>query len=502
MKYFIRNIREKMIKKEFKEIAAYALLIAIITAFMYGYIVINTRLLIGNDGYFHIRFSERILNEGIVHKFPQIYFSELRESFYDKHFLYHIYQIPFIVFTNAIGLPLIYAAKFSAVMLIVLLFVIFYLILIKWKAKPREAFLFSLLFAFSSTIFAFRIIMPRAITFGIIFFLITLFFILNKDWKKTLVSCYLFALGYFAFPITLISLVVIFASQFLAFREDYIKEIAANRKVISAAFFGIMAGIIINPFFPTNIIQGITTDLKASIFRAAELGNAEWNAITTDFFFSGILPCALLLIAAVIYTLKKREKFSAKEFSLFSLALFLLILSAKSVRILDFFVPAAMLFSAIFIARRNLLNKKLFKTLFAIILVIGIVQYVMFANTMLNEKQQDFSACAKYIKENYQERIIFNSTYDDFPQLYYYLPSYYFIAGLDEYYLYDYSKELFNKYRRFSDEPSASLLKDFNARIVFVDLTQKPKLGEKLQKSSEFKREFEADDCMVFKVVS
>ena len=72
-------------------------------------------------------------------------------------------------------------------------------------------------------------------------------------------------------------------------------------------------------------------------------------------------------------------------------------------------------------------------------------------------------------------QLIFNTDWDDFPRLFYFDPSHYYVSGLDPSYLFDKNPDLSRLYERITlgtEEDPGPLIRDrFGARYVFSDNT-------------------------------
>ena len=70
-------------------------------------------------------------------------------------------------------------------------------------------------------------------------------------------------------------------------------------------------------------------------------------------------------------------------------------------------------------------------------------------------------------------QFIFNTDWDDFPRLFYFDPSHYYVSGLDPSYLFDKDPDLSRLYDRITlgqEEDPGPLIRDrFGARYVFSD---------------------------------
>jgi hypothetical protein len=93
-----------------------------------------------------------------------------------------------------------------------------------------------------------------------------------------------------------------------------------------------------------------------------------------------------------------------------------------------------------------------------------------------SETHDYYAAGADWMRENVPPgQLIFNTDWDDFPRLFYFDPTHYYVSGLDPNYLYDKNQELSRLYDRITlgqEEDPGPLIRDrFGARYVFSDNT-------------------------------
>ncbi|MFH1239836.1 MAG: hypothetical protein V1672_01340 [Candidatus Diapherotrites archaeon] len=456
-----------------------------------------------NDGYYHIQFANQMKSEiGMLPKsLPNIYYSIWNTDFTDKHYLFHLALIPFTFFDD-----LVFGAKIANIFFAILMFVAFYFLMKKMDVNnPAIATIF---LGLCSSTFIFRMILPRAISFGILFLILGLYFIKDKNYKALGITAFLFVWAYAAYPILIVSVFVLLIIEYFFFREKYFENVEHNRNVIKYVLIGTLLGIIINPFFPANIINAVNVDLEASLFRIPELGNVEWSSTSSIDFLSGSALVFGLVFFVIFIYLKRGEKMELPQMKYFLLCVFLIILSAKAIRIVDFLIPFLVIFTFSALTKLGYhfsIDWKDMKQL----LVAGLVMAVMLvpagASYMYyqNLEYSDFSECANWISENVPEKsIIYNAVYDDFPQLYFYLPNHYFISGMDEYYLYKYDKDLWQLQRDFWDGnvSAEKISENFNTQTIFIEKSQRKNLTDKLKKRDDYKLEFENTECSVFSI--
>jgi hypothetical protein len=91
-----------------------------------------------------------------------------------------------------------------------------------------------------------------------------------------------------------------------------------------------------------------------------------------------------------------------------------------------------------------------------------------------SEPHDHYQAGAEWLRTQVPRgQIVFNTDWDDFPRLFYYDSSHYYVSGLDPSYLFDKDPELSRLYERITlgqEENPGPLIRDrFGARYVFSD---------------------------------
>jgi hypothetical protein len=91
-----------------------------------------------------------------------------------------------------------------------------------------------------------------------------------------------------------------------------------------------------------------------------------------------------------------------------------------------------------------------------------------------SEPHDHYRAGAAWLRANVPPgEIIFNTDWDDFPRLFYYDSSHYYVSGLDPSYLYEKNPDLSRLYERITlgqEEDPAPVIRDrFGSRYVFSD---------------------------------
>ena len=249
-----------------------------ISAVLLAYIQFASPNLVDPDGYYHIKMAKLIRTEGIPTPFPYLPFTILDEKGYsDHHLLLHIIQIPFTFGDLRIG------AKLSAVFCAALAFAAFFWLLRTYRV-PFPWFWLIVLFA-SSHAFLYRMSMPRAPSLSLGLQFIASYLILKRKFYSLAILCTIFVWTYNAFP-TVAALAIIGTLVF-AYTERRFEY-----RIILASGIGIVAGLVINPYFPRDVLF-LWNHIVPKIFAAkyeTSVGS-EWYPYPTWVFLKVATSC-------------------------------------------------------------------------------------------------------------------------------------------------------------------------------------------------------------------
>jgi len=448
-------------------------------------------------------------DEGIVPVFRWLPKSILNQNdFYDHHFLYHIALIPFTFGDLRIG------AKLSAIIFPALSFTIFYFLFRRQKIPYPWLWALGLLVV--SEAFLFRMSITRAQSASLGFLGLGVLWLLEeKHWGLSILA-FLYVWTYNAFPLFLVA-------GFFYVLACLILDRRFQWKSLVFIVIGIFAGLIINPYFPRNIIFTIRHIVpKLGRGEVSGLGN-EWFPYYTSQLLENSLPSLIIFISGVFAMGMSSKKMDTRTL----LALFLTILFAamlfRSRRFIEYFPPFALIFAAFAWAplieniqlehsqdsKRNRVNVRFWVTVTLSIALAGIFVYSTLNGTrqlMRTSKPYNlYQNAALWLKENTQEgALIFQSDWDDFPRLFFYNTHNTYLAGLDPTFFQQYDPDLFdlwvNLTRGRIDFPSDEILENFDAAYIFTDLNHEQFI-QKAFEDPEIIEVFRDDQAVIFKIV-
>ena len=285
-----------------------------------------------NDGFYHIKLAWLMRTEGLKPDFPYLPLSILNErEFYDHHFLFHAALIPFTFGDLRSG------AKWAAVTFASLAFLaVWYLF--QGQRIPL-AWLWALGLLGISDAFLYRMSITRAQSLSLGALALAYAWLLEGKYKHLAILAFVYVWMYDAFPLMLALAVLHFLAVALTERRIELRPLL----YISG---GIILGMIINPYFPHNLIFSYHHMLpKLTDATSVRVGN-EWYPYDTKQLLDNSLPALVAFASgALALGLSGRKMDSRTALGLFASLLFgLMLFQAR--RFVEYFPPLALIFAA------------------------------------------------------------------------------------------------------------------------------------------------------------
>lgn len=447
--------------------------------------------LAGTDDYYHIKFAQLMREEGLKPAFSWLPLTILKASeFYDHHFLFHVGLIPFTVGN------LVQGAKWASVLFASLAF-----LCVWWLFRSQRvpyAWLWALGLMAVSSAFLYRMSMTRAQSLALAVMVLAVIFLFTKRYRWLLPLSFLFVWLYDAFPLVLIITGIYVISIGLIERHFEWRPLVYSG-------LGIGLGLLINPYFPDNVIftfQHIWP--KLTELTAVRVGN-EWYPYRTDTLLKNS-PLALLafLSGAIALGLHGR-RIDARTLASFLLAAFFGMLLLQSRRFIEYFPPFALIFAALAwapliahptaseqpvsvsqVGRRSPAAifqqgiKRLPAILLALLVLAGLIYTLPDARELMHSAKPSgrYSKVAAWLENNTLpgERI-FQTDWDDFPPLFFNNTHNTYLIGLDPTYMQLHDAALYDLWVEITRgevvRPSGSIVSFFDTRYVMSDLSHR-----------------------------
>jgi hypothetical protein len=449
-----------------------------------------------NDGYYHIKLAYLMRTLGLKPDFPWLPLTILNpREFYDHHFLFHIALIPF-----TFG-DLIAGAKWASVIFASLSFISVWWLL--YTQKVPFSWLWSLGLLAVSEAFIYRMSITRAQSLSLAVLAFGLYLMFSGKYKWLLPLAFIYVWLYDAFPLLLVLAGIYVFSQWLTKRRfDSLPLIYTGA--------GITLGLLINPYFPHNILFAIQHILpKLSEATSIRVGN-EWYPYTTGQLLSNS-PLGLIAFLGGILALglTSRKMSIQTATSLFACVLFgLMLFQAR--RFIEYFPAFALIFSAFawtdYIKDQqqdeSVRNQHSWKAkvparlrpwapavLLSLVLIPGMWLTFQDSQASMNRSKplELFEGASAWLENNTPPGSrVFQTDWDDFPRLFFYNHHNTYLVGLDPTYMQLYNADLYDSWVDITKgritNPSGTIVDRFGAHYVVTDL-----------KHTGFLREAEAD---------
>jgi hypothetical protein len=483
--------------------------LALLLTFLLGmaFIQFATPNMPDNDGFYHIKMAWLMRTQGLKPNFIWLPLTILNpREFYDHHFLFHVLLIPFTFGDLHVG------AKLAAVVFSSLAFVaIWYLF---QRQQIPYAWLWGLALLGISDAFLYRMSITRAQSLSLAVLALAYLWLLEGQYKQLAVLSFFYVWMYDAFPLILALAVLYFISAGLI-------EHRWDVKPLLFIFGGVGLGILINPYFPANIIFSYRHMLpKLSDATAVGVGN-EWYPYTTQQLLSNSLP-SLIAFASGIFALGlSARKMDPRTAFGFFLTLFFGWMLFEARRFVEYFPAFALIFAAFAwtpllqpeVASEAAASSSRSRFRFApILLSVAVIASAAISVPRARDAIRTSrpytlyeNASAWLVKNTPAGSRVFQTDWDDFPRLFFYNTHNTYLIGLDPTFMHLYDPKLYDLWVRITQgkvqQPSQVILNTFGSRYVHVDLQHQGFLKMAAQ-DPNLKEVYRDDQAVLFQVVN
>jgi hypothetical protein len=438
-----------------------------------GWIQFGGAAILDNDGYYHIRWAA-MLRENWPHlpAFKNLPLTTLNEQNYvDHHYLFHVLLIPFTLGDLRVG------AKLAAIVFSSIGMVSLFALLVAWRVQYRWLWLAPLVAG--SEHFLYRMSMTRAPALSLALLGAGTYLILKRKHIWLGVLSFIFVWSYSLFPL-------IFAFTLVYSITVYLCERRFDFRGAVASLIGIIAGLVINPYFPKNLaLLREHLLMKYSSEYPVAVG-VEWDPYDS-WAMLGISAVAFIVFLVGLVAFEyRRRKLDLKPLFFLIVSVMLLIMTFKARRFIEYWPPFAVLFAAFTISPRlesvnfAWLARTRDRVIAAIaaavvtaaaILWMGWCVWTSRGDVKSETDPNTYRGASEWIATNVPAgSMIFNTNWDAFPALFYYNPNYAYVSGLDPTYLYNRDRPLWEVYESINnseEENGARVIKErFGADYV------------------------------------
>ena len=464
-----------------------------------------------NDGYYHIKLAWLMRTEGLKPAFPFLPLSILNENeFYDHHFLFHVALIPFTFGDLRMG------AKWAAVVFASLAF------LAVWYLFQRQRLPYAWLWALGllgiSDGFLFRMSITRAQSLSLGMLALGYAWLLEGKYKHLAVLGFIYVWMYDAFPL-LIALAVL---HFLAIA---LTERRLEFRPLLYTCAGIILGMIINPYFPDNLIFSYHHMLpKLADATSVRVGN-EWYPYDTQQLLDNSFPALVAFASgALALGLSGRKMDARTALGLFVSLLFgLMLFQAR--RFVEYFPPFTLIFASfawtpLFSAlpdsvhstpgtrSLSMLQSYFPLTVLSLAVLMSVGSSLFAARAAIDGSKPYglYANASAWLEKNTPARSrVFQTDWDDFPRLFYYNTHNTYIIGLDPTYLQLYDADLYDLWVDITQgdvrNPSQVIATTFDSQYIHTDLNHR----DFLQIAAEdpgLKEVYRDEQAVIYKVIA
>jgi hypothetical protein len=357
-----------------------------------------------------------------------------------------------------------------------------------------------------SEAFLYRMSMPRVQAVSLLMLFLILHVTLTKRYRWLLPLSFLYVWLYDAFPLILIVVGVYVVVRWLLDRQRDLAPLAY-------AIAGISLGLLINPYFPDNLVfifHHFTPKLTDT--TAIRVGN-EWYPYKTWTLVENSGPALLAFIAGVFALGFQERRMNVPTATLLLISVLLGAMLFKSRRFVEYFPAFTLLFCAIawtpllkHAMRTRAWTRWALPILLAILLIPAIWSNVQATRDSLQKSKpyQRYAAASAWLQEHTPAGSrVFQTDWDDFTQLYFYNTHNTYTLGLDPTYMQLYDPQLYDTWVDISkgrvEAPADVIRHTFDAPYVLTDLKHTSFLRQ-ARADSNLKEVYQDEYAVIFAV--
>ncbi|MBI3115595.1 MAG: hypothetical protein HYZ09_03865 [Candidatus Kerfeldbacteria bacterium] len=462
------------------------------------------------DAFYHAKLAQLIRDQGVVRDFTWLPYTALATHYADQHFLYHIFLIPFVAFPDPLT-----GLKIATVLLGAGFIVTFFLV--ARALNLRGAFVASLALIVS-TPFTFRLALAKGNAFALILLLLVCYAVFRYRPKLLAALAFLYPWSHAGFPLALavtgVFLLASWAVDGLARRTSAQQVLhrlfpawaPGPRSSLPhavtlgvAALGGVVVGLVVNPYFPDNIPFFFDQFVRIGVINYQDVigVGGEWYPYRPlELLTNTIVLTVPLLIAVLAYVLTFVRQ-TRRSLALLLLTLALFLITVKSRRYVEYYVPIGMLFvvsaftdafvrtsfAALRTRARRLAGRwRSFIPSTALIVYLLILLPTILARDLYTEyrdlrggfRADQYAGALAWLAANTPpDAIVVHSDWDEFPVLFYHNDHNRYLAGLDATFLYTADRTRYDLWLGITTGrltvPLRDALTTLDAQYVFVD---------------------------------
>ena len=488
------------------------------------------------DGFYHARIA-LFLRQGILLKdLPWMQYSSITQHFTDHHLLYHLLLVPFTYLKT----PLI-GIKIATVLFAALLGLSFYWLFKKFNLVWPWLWAFLII---SLADLNFRLTLIKVNSWSLIFVCFFIYALYFKKRRLIFILSFLFVWLYGGWPIAfLLGLIFLLATaiydfihhkKIKLFRKHVIitwddkNKYIADKKIIFFLGTGLLAGLILNPYFPHNLKFYYEQFFLIGVINYGHLFSVggEWYSTTPLHLISSGSHFFALAIMAIVILFFNYKKISHLSWFSFLLTFLFFILTIKSRRFVEYYLPFLLLFTAS--AWTDIIKKIGFQTIrrhlgslrqwqkiyllinlavFVIILLPNIYKKILDTKMPSRLPIDRYQASTEWLKNNTTKNsTIFHADWDQWPMLFYYNDQNYYLIGLDFSFMYFSHPQLQQEYiaitnGQLQENLAQKIKNDFGADYIFLEKNRHQSAIANIKKDQNIFLVYEDEYFLIYRIM-
>ena len=502
------------------------------------------------DGYYHIRWSallwESLSQGNWLPTFQWLPLTVLNPEHYnDHHFLFHLLQIPFLWFFEPVT-----AAKVAAVVFSTAAVFSVYWLLYHYKVDHLLVWLAAIFTC--ANMFYYRMNMAKAPPLTIVITVLGIYLLFERKYIWLGPLMFAFVWTYSLFPLLWFAAAI--WTIIIAWNERRFEW-----RPLAYTTGGMIAGNIINPYFPNNLYlfwEHFYTKFKVAEDFAVAVGG-EWYPYSGMELLTHFPVAMLAMLLGYIFFVPRGGKLPEKATFFLMFVSILFAAQFRSKRFAEYFPPFAILFFAFSLqAFRKTMKPELpddlrlelepyldveekkadtvwwnslkeasiwaLGLILAIYFLINLTGFHRFginqeglaetiAGNEANDRYSRAMAWAQGVDSEGKENIpagerIFNANWDDFPKLFFFNTKHAYVYGLDPNYLYSQNPDLYKLLLDITggktDDPAPLIKEKFGANWIFTDAKENDDMVAKLLESGWAEIAYEDDEARILRLRS
>lgn len=430
--------------------------------------------IIGYDGYYHIKIAEVMRRAGFAGLRLDFIWLPLTilgpNAFADHHYLYHILLIPFTYLDLTLG------AKIASIVFPALAF-----LTIAWSLRRQQifgAFAWAAALFLLSDPFLFRLAMPRAQALSLLVLVVGVQWMIDGKYRWLAPLAFVFVWLYNAF-LLLPMVAVLYVAAVL------VTERRLAWTVLVYVGAGTLLGFVLHPYTPNNILFTIQHLYPKFISPTTASVGSEWSPYQTWTLAQNSGPALALFALGALGLGMRAKRMTSAELTWFLCAVAFAVMLFQARRFIEYYPAFALMFCAVIWSAtlRELWQNATQRTravavagVVVVALAAGVFTFRSAVNTIASARPDPiFAGASQWLARNTpQGSRVFQTDWDDFPQLFFFNDHNTYTLGLDPTYMELYDRELYATWvditRGQVNEPSTIIRKEFGSAYVISDL--------------------------------